>query len=141
MSPETNRPTPGPGPHTYMPGIVKKLWPWPTLAAVLAVIGGLLGYNSNWNIVTALAAFPVMMPLGRLLGSKRTQDGSHLAGGVWMFLAMSIFSGALVAASFYSGAYLAVVAASTAMVIFTAFYMWGCDVNARTKARKAAGEV
>lgn len=140
MSPDANRPTPGPAFWTYMPGVAKKLWLFPTLAFVLAVIGDVLDYNSNWNFVTVLVSFPVLFQLGRLLATKKLPDNSHLANGNRLFLFMSILQAALMTASFLTGGYLYAILLFTLTVAFASLYLWGADVNLRAQARKSAGE-
>jgi high-affinity nickel permease len=140
VSPDTNRPTPGPGPQTYMLGVAKKLWLCPTLAFILAVVGDLLGYNQNWNIVTTLVAFGGVLMTARLLGTKRTTDGTHLANGNGVFLFMALLQAALIVGCFFSGGYIFAVLLFLLLVVFASLFLWGCDVNLRIQARKNSGE-
>lgn len=140
MSTDANRPTPGPGPITYVPGVLKKLWLFPTLAFAMAVLGDVLDYNSNWNTVTALVALFGVLVTGRLLATKKTVDKSHLANGNVVFLFMSLPQAALMTACFFAGSYISAIPLFALLVVFVALYMWGCDVNQRIAARKAAGE-
>lgn len=139
MSTDATRPTPGPSPVTYVPGVIKKLWLWPALAFVLKVVGGVLDYNSNWSIVTMLVAFPLMYQLGRLLATKKLPGNAHLAHGNRIFFFMAILQAALMIASFNSS-YVYIILLFALTVLFTCLYLWGADVNQRVQARKAAGE-
>lgn len=141
MSPDTNRPTPGPGPITYVPGVIKKLWFFPTLAFVMAVLGDVLNYNSNWNFVTALVSLCGVAATGRLTGTKKTADGSHLANGGRIYLFMSLMQAALMTACFFTGSYIFGMLSFVMVVWFSVMFLWNCDINQRAAARKAAGEI
>jgi hypothetical protein len=123
-----------------VPGVIKKLWLWPTLALALAVLGNVLNYNSNWNFVIALASLFGVMATARLLATKKTADGSHLANGNKIFLFMSLLQAALMAGAFFAGSYISASLLFVLVVWFSSMYLWGCDVNQRVAVRKAAGE-
>lgn len=138
MSTDANRANPGP--KAYMILTVKKLWFFPTLAFALAVLGDILNYNENWNIVTALVSLAGVAAVGRLTGSKRTADGSHLANGNRIFLFLSLVQAAMMTASFLTGSYISAALLFMTVVWFSAMFLWGCDATLRTQARKTAGD-
>lgn len=141
MSTDANQPIPGPASWTYMPGVAKKLWLFPALALVLAVIGDVLDYNSNWNFVTMLVAFPTAVVNARMLALKRKQVQAPLITVTWFFLVMSFFTSAVLCVSFYDNNYANAILMFISLVWCSSMFVWGCDVSARFAARKAAGEV
>ncbi len=141
MSPDTNRPVPGPGPTTYAPGIIKKLWLWPTVALVLAVIGDVFNLSWGWNIVVLLAAFPSVAVNARMLALKRKRLQAPLIGVTRVFFVLSVFASAVLCVSFFDRNYGNAILMFIALVACSSISLWGCDVSERYAARKAAGEV